>query len=126
MSDYCHKKVIRMKIDKEQACRLLKVPINLYIEDSLKYPFEVAPTEEFFIDYVLLSEDSDMDEFGRVRPLYDSEYKKYERIFNEAFGYQLRCYPSDFRVVEYCWYTCSEAPDYFNDESYHDNFYDEV
>lgn len=34
--------------------------------------------------------------------------------------------PDELRLVEYCWYDCSEAPDYFDESTYHDDFYDEV
>jgi len=34
--------------------------------------------------------------------------------------------PDELRLVEYCWYDCGEAPDYFDESTYHDDFYDEV
>jgi hypothetical protein len=30
----------------------------------------------------------------------------------------------DVRLVEFCWYNCSEAPDYYDEEN--DDFYKEV
>lgn len=126
MSEYCHKKVIRLKIDEETACRLLGVNDGWGIADLLKAPFEIAPTETFFIDYNLSCSNEAEGEWGRTRSLSSSEYNKYEKLFNELFRYQLRCYPTDFRLVEYCWYSCSEAPDYFDESTYHDNFYEEV
>ena len=71
------------------------------------------------------SNDAEGD-WGKTRRLYPAEYDKYEQLFNELFGCQLNCHPSDFRLVEYCWYDCSEAPDYFDGTTYHDDFYDEV
>lgn len=126
MSEYCHRKVVRFKIDEELACRLLNVDDRWDIEDLLKAPFEIAPTKEFFIDYNLPCSNDAEGDWGKVRTLSTSEYSKYEKLFNELFDYQLRCYPDDFRLVEYCWYDGNEAPDYFDSTTYHDDFYDEV
>lgn len=127
MSDYCHRKVIRMKISEEEACKIFGVDDGWGVSDLLeKTEFEIAPTSDFFLDYVLSSRNDAEGDWGKVRTLSASEYSKYEKLFNELFGYQLRCYPDDFRLVEYCWYDCSEAPDYFDESTYHDDFYDEV
>lgn len=123
MSEYCHRKAVRFKIDEERACKLLGVDDRWDIENLLEAPFEIAPTEEFYIDYNLPCGYADGD-WGKSRTLRDSEFRKYEKMFNELFSYQLRLYPSDFRVVEYCWYDCSEAPDYFDETI--DDFYKEV
>lgn len=126
MTECCHRKAVGFKIDEELACRLLKVNDKWSIENLLKAPFEIAPTEKLFIDYNLPCSNDAEGDWGKVRTLSTSEYSKYEKLFNELFGYQLRCYPDDFRLVEYCWYDCSEAPDYFDESTYHDDFYDEV
>ena len=52
MSEYCHRKAVRFKIDEELAYRLLKVDDRWDIEDLLKAPFEIAPTKEFFIAFM--------------------------------------------------------------------------
>ena len=122
MSDYCHRKAVRFKIDEERACKLLNVEDRWELDNVLEVPFEIAPTEEFYIDYNLPCEYADGD-WGKSRTLYNSEFCKYEKLFGKLFSYQLRFYPSDFRVVEYCWYDCTEAPDYFGEA---DDFYDEV
>lgn len=124
MNEYCHRKAIRFKIDEELACKLLGVDDRWDIEELLKAPFEIAPTKEFFIDYNLPCSNDTEGDWGKTRTLYQSEYNKYEKAFNELFGYQLRCYPTDFRVVEYCWYNCNEAPCYFDE--FTDDFYKEV
>jgi len=113
MSECCHRKAVRFKIGEELACRLLKVDNRWDIEDLLKAPFEIAPTKEFFIDYNLPCSNDAEGDWGKVRTLSASEYSKYEKLFNELFDYQLRCYPDDFRLVEYSWYDGVEAPDYF-------------
>ena len=124
MSDYCHRKAVRFKIDEERACKLLGVADKWDLDDVLKAPFEVAPTVEFYIDYNLPCETYADGDWSKCRKLYDSEFNKYEKLFNELFSYQLRLYPTDFRVVEYCWYDCSEAPDCFDESQ--DDFYKEV
>ena len=125
MSDYCHRKAVRFKIDEERALKLFGVEDKWDLMDKLEdTPFEVAPTCEFFIDYNLPCDYCGDGDWGRVRKLYDSEFDKYEKIFGELFSYQLRFYPSDFRVVEYSWYDAYEAPDYFDETE--DDFYKEV
>lgn len=124
MSDYCRRKAVRFKIDEERAYKLLSVKDGDELYNVLPNPFRIAPTETFFIDYELPCDDYGDGDWGKVRNLYDSEFYKYEKIFNELFSYQLRLYPSDFRVVEYCWYNCTEAPDYFDETT--DDFYKEV
>ncbi len=124
MSDYCRRKAVRFKIDEEQAYKLLNVKDGDELYDVLPNPFRIAPTETLFIDYDLPCDDYGDGDWGKVRKLYDSEFYKYEKIFSELFNYQLRLYPSDFRVVEYCWYNCTEAPDYFDETE--DDFYKEV
>ncbi len=126
MIECCHRKAVRFQIEEELACKLLGVNDRRDIENLLKAPFELAPTEKFFIDYNLPCNNEAEGDWGKVRTLSTSEYSKYEKLFNEVFDYQLRCYPTDFRLVEYCWYDCSEAPDYFDESTYHDDFYDEV
>lgn len=126
MIECCHRKAVRFQIEEELACKILGVDNRWDIDNLLKAPFELAPTEKFFIDYNLPCDNEAEGDWGKVRTLSASEYSKYEKLFNEVFGYQLRCYPTDFRLVEYCWYDCSEAPDYFDESTYHDDFYDEV
>jgi hypothetical protein len=50
---------------------------------------------------------------------------KYSSKFEELLKDRI-VKPSELRLVEYCWYDCSEAPDYFDDSTCHDDFYDEV
>lgn len=123
MSEYCHRKAIRMKISEEEACKIFEVDDKWDIMDCLeKTEFEVAPTNQFFIDYNLpFRNDADGD-WGRTRELYSSEYMKYSAKFEELLKDRI-VKPSELRLVEYCWYDCSEAPDYF---TCHDDFYDEV
>ena len=126
MIECCHRKAVRLRVGEDVACALFNVGDRWEMQEFITSPFEVAPTEEFFIDYNLPCNDDGEGEWGKVRTLYQTEYDKYEKLFNKLFNYRLRCYPDDFRLVEYCWYDCSEAPDYFDESTYHDDFYDEV
>lgn len=123
MSEYCHRKAVRMKISEEEACKIFNAEDGWDIESCLTGTnFEIAPTAEFFLDYVLSSRNDAEGDWGRTRELYPSEYMKYSAKFEELLQDRI-VKPSELRLVEYCWYDCSEAPDYF---TCHDDFYDEV
>ena len=126
MSEYCHRKVIRMKISEEEACKIFGVDDAWGVSDLLeKTEFEIAPTFDFFLDYVLSSRNDAEGDWSRTRELYSSEYMKYSAKFEKLLKDRI-VKPSELRLVEYCWYDCSEAPDYFDESTYHDDFYDEV
>lgn len=125
MSDYCHSRVVRLKATEEQ----LGVKSIWDMED--KYPelfgnsdvnkFEIAPTEEPFVDYVLYyTYGEESDDWGRTRTLSDKELDKYLPIFRQIYP---EVKSENLRYVDYCFYNCSEAPDYFDDG---DDFYDEI
>lgn len=126
MSNYYHRKVIRMQISVEEACRIFNAEGVWDIESCLAGTnFEIAPTTNFFLDYVLSSKDDVEGDWGRARQLGFAEYAKYRSKFSKLLnGREVK--PDELRLVEYCWYTCSEARDYFDDSVYHDDFYDEV
>lgn len=130
MSDYDKQKVLRMPISAEM--------FGLNEEDSLyevleeRFPdlinyarvgyFQIAPTEERYLDYVLYREsESDCGEYGKVRELTEREKDKYRGVFQQIIpNVDMDC----VRLVEFCWYNCSEAPDYYDITK--DDFYDEV
>ena len=126
MSDYCRHKVVRMKVNLES----LGVSSLWDIEDEYEDlfgngdvgKFDIAPTEEDFIDYVLYrSYGEECGEWGKVRKLKEKESEKYVEIFQQIYP---NVKPEDLRYVDFCWYNCSEAPDYFDEAS--DDFYDEI
>ncbi len=129
MSEYCHRKVIRMKISEEEACEIFGVEmhpdVRPDIEELLEAPFELAPTAEFFIDYNLPCSNEAEGDWGKVRTLSQTEFLKYAPDFCELLNYR-GINTNELRLVEYCWYDCSEAPDYFDESTCHDDFYDEV
>ena len=86
--------------------------------------FSASPTESPFVDYILERDsDSDCGEYGKVRDLYPNEYLAWEPIFKREMP---NCNFSKARLVEFCWYNCSEAPDYYSDDPEADPFFKEV
>lgn len=84
------------------------------------HTFRFAPTERRFVDY-LLEYDGDSDgEYGKVRELYNSEKDRYRGIFQQLGPIDM----DKVRLVEFCWYNATDAPDYYDIES--DPFYDPV
>lgn len=141
MSTYVREKVLRVPVER----------INLnYIKDIIaqKYPnedheddfswylesalpdvfdyatigkFQTSPTEEPFFDYVLDYEYDANGEYGKTRALTDNEKRKYLPVFQKIdpdINMDL------VRLVEFCWYNGTEAPDYY--DHMNDKFYDEV
>lgn len=141
MSTYVREKVLRIPMNKLdfsfiRAAMETKFPneeidydFEYYIEktfpDLFDYgtegKFQLAPTTEEFIDYVIDYEYDAEGEYGKTRALSDNEKAKYLPIFRQID-------PSvnmDWvRLVEFCWYNCSEAPNYY--DHMNDPFYDEV
>lgn len=113
MSEYCKRKVLRVPCE--------KYGIDPWEKEVGK--FEVAPTVTTYLDYCLeCDNDADCGEWGRSRALTEREKAKYEPIFREVIP---NIDMNDVRLVEFCWYDCSEAPDYYNVKP-NDSFYDEV
>ena len=126
MSDYVHNKVIRMRIDenvlKEKFGVVDKYDLEFIKEfkdlfswnkpdGSKKAYMEIAPTEEDFLDYVIYTTYGDeSSDFGLVRYLTDEEALKYLPFFKRINENVTK---EDLRFVDFCWYNCCEAPDYF-------------
>lgn len=83
--------------------------------------FQFAPTETLYIDYVLDYEYDCDGEYGKTRDLYPSEREKYLDKFLEVFDL---IDMTDVRLVEFCWYNGTDAPDYY--DPMEDPFYQEV
>ena len=131
MSTYVREKVLRIpryKMNFAHLARKLeeKFPgedimddLGYYIEktfpDLFSYgtinKFQLAPTRESFIDYVLDYEWDCDGEYGKIRDLYDSEKDKFRTIFQHLDPDINMDY---VRLVEFCWYDSCEAPDYYD------------
>ena len=138
MSCYVREKVLRIPFDKlhkdwfaenfdlndpDLRCNLEFNPLFEYFHKDKNY-FQASPTEEFFIDYVI-DRDSDAcdGEWGKFRSLTVREQEKYRLVFQQIDPY---IDMNDVHLVEYCWYNGTEAPDYYDDCTSHDDFYDEI
>ena len=93
--------------------------VDSYLSDLDK--FEISPTEEFFIDYVLEYDYEGSGDYGKTRSLYKSEKEKYLPLFKQL---DPEIDMNNVRLVEFCWYNGTEAPDYYNEV--YDDFYREV
>lgn len=134
MSDYVHEKCLRVPAEKvvtllpeedmEDAIYRIESE-NRAVFNDYKKPgeyFQLAPVSGVFFDYVLFSDyGADCGEFTKHRALYDTEKAKYLPVFQQVFP---NINMDHVRLVEYCWYNCSEAPDCYDDTN--DDFYNEV
>lgn len=118
MSDYERYKVVRLKtslenLGVESLWDLEEKYQDLFgIGDVGK--FEMAPTEEVFIDFVLYhSYGEECGEWGCARKLSEKELEKYIPIFKQIYPNVTK---ENLRYVDYCFYNCSEAPNYFEEE----------
>lgn len=113
MSDYCREKVLRYPVNEDPWDIEMKYS-NLFATYKGLPSFQVAPTDSGFIDYVLESDyGCDSGDWGRNRALSENEKVKYLPIFQQIFP---DINMNHVRLVEYCWYNCSEAPDYYDEE----------
>lgn len=130
MSTYVREKVLRIPVQKLNWDFLDELDDTEYdlaerfpglFEYRTEKMFSVAPTEEFYIDYVLETEYDADGEFGKVRSLYESEKNKYTDKFKQLSP---DVNMDDVKLVEFCWYNATEAPDYYDETK--DDFYEEV
>lgn len=141
MSDYKREKVLRIPKEclnmsaieakvEEKYGEDWEDDASFYIEKEFKelfkystpQKFQFSPTCENFIDYVLESEHgADAGDWGKVRELYETEKAKYRPVFQQL---DPNVDMDNVRLVEFCWYNCCEAPDYY--DYLDDPFYEEV
>lgn len=141
MSTYVREKVLRIpvkciKLDYIKNIIAEKYPNEEYEDDFSWYlesalpevfdyatigKFQLAPTKERYIDYVLDYEYDAYGEYSKTRALSENEKAKYLPTFQKIDPDINMNY---VRLVEFCWCNGSEAPDYYDDEN--DSFYDEI
>ena len=131
MSTYVREKVLRIPYDKTGLQHRFRDPDEAsdYFEENFPNlfdyakvgKFQFAPTDSQFIDFVLDYEYDADGEYGKIRELYQSEYNKAARVFAQIMP---EAEFSAIRLVEFCWYNCCEAPDYYDYED--DDFYEEI
>lgn len=141
MSTYVREKVLRIPRHKMNFAYIVrkleeKYPdddvmddLGFYLENVLpdqfgygdRNKFQMSPTCEPFIDYVLDYEYDCDGDYGKVRELYESEKEKFRPIFQKLD----ESINMDFvRLVEFCWYNGCEAPNYYDLKD--DPFYKEL
>lgn len=136
MSDYQYYKVLRVPFEKYKdnfssyIHEEYKDDIRSSVEDTFKPFFEYgtvgkfmfAPTEEDYVDFVLEEEyGSGFGEFGKVRSLNSDEVDYAIKLFSLVIK---NINADDIKLVEYCWYNCSEAPGYYSNDA--DEFYSSI
>ena len=141
MSTYVREKVLRIPREKMNFAHVVrkleeKYPgedvmddLGFYLESTLPDlfgygdagMFQLSPTYEPFIDYVLEHEWDCEGEYGKVRELYPSEKEKFRSTF-EKIDPDINM--DHVRLVEFCWYNGCEAPGYYNPME--DPFYKEL
>lgn len=130
MSDYVHKKVVRLPFPDE-----LKKKLNTddpwdcvpYLKellnddwDSTRNSFELECTDKaVYIDWVYYSTyGEDSGDFGTARLLTQNELDTIKPYFDKlGVNYN----DEDLRVVDYCYYNCCEPTDYYNIDNLDDS-----
>lgn len=134
MSCYCKMKVLRIPYEPEawgwgnlslgeESWEYVEKHFSEDVFDPYQrevHTFTFAPTESPFVDYILEYDDDSDGEYGKVRELYNSEEDRYRDIFQQLGPIDM----DKVRLVEFCWYNATDAPDYYDIES--DPFYDPV
>ena len=141
MSTYVREKVLRSPQDKinleniinelerKYSNKNVRDDLSFFLEAAMadmfgygdKDKFQMSPTCEPFIDYVLEYEYDCDGEYGKVRELYESEKEKFRPVFQKIDPDINMDY---VRLVEFCWYNGCEAPDYYDPQE--DPFYKEL
>ena len=123
MSDYVHNKVVRLpfpneiinrfKADDAYDCepQLKELLGNLW--DNKKSSFKLGCTDErIYIDWVYYSTyGEESGDFGNVRMLTQRELNTIKPYFDKL---EIDYKDEDLRVVDYCYYNCCEAPDFYD------------
>ena len=122
MSDYVRNKQVLYPVTKEL---LKKLNCDDIYDLEANFPARSNFEAEGFIDYSgtknynqYLAYELDSDygtesgEFGRARFLKPAEQEKYKKIFSDVIPEDL-IDPTLFKYVDYCYYDCCEADDYY-------------
>lgn len=122
MSDYIHNKQVLYPITKDLLEKLncgdsydLEEKFNIKGKFGTEGFIDYEGTKNYneYISYELSSTYGEENgDFGRSRFLTASEQKKYKKIFSEVLPEDL-IDPSLFKYVDYCYYNCCEADDYY-------------
>ena len=127
MSDYVHNKVVRLPFPKEikELCNTndaddcepyLKELLGELWDYRKKNHFSLVCTDNgYYIDWVYYSTyGKESGDFGFARLLTQKELDIIKPHFDKL---KVNYKDEDLRVVDYCYYNCCEAPDYYNIEN---------
>lgn len=127
MSDYVHNKVIRLPFPKEimNKCNAddvydceeyLKKLLGELWNNKDNNSFELTCTDEaYYLDWVYYSTyGEESGDFGFSRFLTQNELNVIKPYFDKL-GVDYK--DNDLRLVDYCYYNCCEAPNYYDIEN---------
>lgn len=121
MSDYVRNKQVLYPVTKDLLDKMRldedSFEDKLFPADNLKMEYFVdysgTGDSNYYLAYELYSDyGEESGEFGRSRFLKSSEQEKYKKIFSKAIPEDL-IDSSLFKYVDYCYYNCCEADDYY-------------
>lgn len=128
MSDYVREKVLRIPWDETE----LPITNDIGYDLEEQFPklfaygtigkFQVAPTEDLFLDFVIDYEYGSCGDYGRTRELMETEKERFYPIFKQVLPHLENM--DKVRLVEFCWYNGTDAPSYYDPQE--DPFYEEV
>jgi len=115
MSDYVHKKVVRLPLPNEIKGKG-KDDVWEYLKDLLgelwDKHFVLEYTDKgYYIDWVYYhTYGEESGDWGNVRLLTEKEFNVIKPYFDKlCVNYKYE----DLRLVDYCYYNCCEPPDYY-------------
>lgn len=124
MSDYVHQKVVRLPFPKEilEKCdttdpydceTYLKEKLGDLWESRNKNSFEIGFTDsKEYIDWVYYNTyGEEYGDWGHVRLLTQKELDTIKPYFDKL---EVSYKDEDLRLVDYCYYNCSEPTDYYD------------
>lgn len=121
MSDYVRNKQVLYPVTKDLLDKMGldedSFEDKLFPADNLEMEYFVdysgTGDSNYYLAYELYSNyGEESGEFGRSRFLKPFEQEKYKKIFSKAIPEEF-IDPSLFKYVDYCYYNCCEADDYY-------------
>lgn len=124
MSDYVHKKAVRLPFpieililcntDDAYECEnyLKNLLDDLWMNDEKNSFFIESTDNAVYIDWVYhYTYGEESGDWGNVRVLSDNELKIIKPYFDKLL---VEYKDDDLRVIDYCYYNCCEPTDYYN------------
>ena len=125
MSDYCHYKVLRIPFTKyfpdKDIWDFESKHFNIFRNQPGYFNIPATDNEEMeYLDFIIEYDyGQDAGDWGKSRNLKVDEMVNYYDLFKLIIP---DIDMTDVRLVEYCYYNCCEAPDYYDTSK--DSFYD--